>query len=651
MKMRSVRHLPRTVNLGKILHSRYYLPYIAALWCFLTPAGWAQTAASPPATTPPPPVSPGTPAEAIILPAQLPDPLEPFNRAMWSFNKGVLTYAVKPAAKGYRAVVAKPVRTGIGNIGKNIAYPVRLAGNLLEGNWRGVGDETTRCLCNTIFGLGGFFDVATRGGIPESHADIGEAFRKWGWQPHFFLMLPVFGPSDDPDATGLVGDALVNPMTYFYPYEYISPAIMANDISDSVDGAVRFSQTEPDPYSLLKYGWSFSHENRPIDWRHTGTNDEAALETLQAFFFNAKNPAFPNRGRTRSVLIPATGRKLEFTYWLQPHRAPIVYIVPGFGSHRLDANVLAFAELVYRHGCSAVTISSSFHPEFMEEASTSDMPSYPPLGVHDIHVALTAIDHRLEQDHPGRLGNRALLGYSMGGFQSLMLASQAVTNHEPLVHFARYVAIDPPVRLRYCVTNADNLYQSALAWPAAERTADIDNLAHKLVALVNHPPAPGTPLPLNATECRFLIGLSFRLTMRDLIWSSQFRHNQGILVQPLKESRRTAAYDEIMQYSFWDYLQKFLLPYNAARGIDLMDPQTMKLGTDLRSYSAGLEANHDIRVVANENDLFLAPPDLEWMRATVPSSQLTLFPHGGHLGNLAQPAVQQAILQALDGLE
>ena len=56
------------------------------------------------------------------------------------------------------------------------------------------------------------------------------------------------------------------------------------------------------------------------------------------------------RGKTRSVLIPATGRKLKFTYWLQPTNAPVVYIVPGLGSHRLAEPALALAELVYEQG-------------------------------------------------------------------------------------------------------------------------------------------------------------------------------------------------------------------------------------------------------------------------------------------------------------
>src|SRR5258707_14030436 len=63
----------------------------------------------------------------------------PFNRAMWGFNKGFMASVVRPASKVYRHVVIKPVRTGIGNMGKNLIYPDRLLNNMLQGNWAGMG--------------------------------------------------------------------------------------------------------------------------------------------------------------------------------------------------------------------------------------------------------------------------------------------------------------------------------------------------------------------------------------------------------------------------------------------------------------------------------------------------------------------------------
>ena len=108
-----------------------------------------------------------TEAETVVLPKSVPDPLEPFNRVMWAFNKGVMTDVIKPTSKVYRFVVVKPVRTGIGNFGRNLTYPGRLINNLLQEKWSGARDESWRFVCNTTVGVAGFWDVATKWKIPE----------------------------------------------------------------------------------------------------------------------------------------------------------------------------------------------------------------------------------------------------------------------------------------------------------------------------------------------------------------------------------------------------------------------------------------------------------------------------------------------------
>ncbi len=98
----------------------------------------------------------------VVLPKSVPDPLEPFNRVMWGFNKWLMTDVIKPTSKVYRFVVVKPIRTGIGNFGRNLTYPGRLINNLLQGKWRGARDESYRFVCNTTVGVAGFLDVANK---------------------------------------------------------------------------------------------------------------------------------------------------------------------------------------------------------------------------------------------------------------------------------------------------------------------------------------------------------------------------------------------------------------------------------------------------------------------------------------------------------
>jgi ABC-type transporter lipoprotein component MlaA/pimeloyl-ACP methyl ester carboxylesterase len=608
---------------------------------------------------------PATAAQIVVLPKSVPDPIEPVNRVMWAFNKELMTGVIKPTSRVYRSIVVKPVRTGFGNMGKNITYPDRLINNLLQGKWKGARDETYRFLCNSIIGVAGFWDVAAKWKIQKSDADFGQTFGRWGWKPGCFLMLPILGPSNERDTLGWAADTGANPLlylgslkfsetdplTYHGAYTYFTYAVAYNNISDSVVEDVRFSQAEMDPYSEVQYAWTFVRANRVADFQVKGKQDEASLETLESVFFTYKDPEFPERDKTRSVLIPATGRKLKFTYWLQPRNAPVVYIVPGLGAHRLAENSLALAELVYKNGFSAVCVSSPFNSEFMDHASTAAMPAFVPVDGHDLHVALTEIDRRLNAMYPGRLGSKALMGYSMGAFQSLYVASTEPTNQLPLIKFDRYVAVNTPVQLLHGVAKLDEFYRAPLSWPVAERTDDIENTFLKVAALSKNKLSPQTSLPFSAIESKFLIGLTFRYMLRDIIYSSQRRNNMGVLKQPVRNLRRDPVYQEILQYSYQDYFEKFAVPYYESRGMSSPAAATLKTAGDLRTYDAGLRANPKIRVIVNQNDFLLADEDLAWLRATFTPEQLTVFAEGGHLGNLFNPTVQKTILGALSGLK
>jgi len=598
-------------------------------------------------------------AEKVILPKSVPDPIEPFNRVMWGFNKAVMTGVIKPTSRVYRFVVVKPARTSIGNFGHNLTYPDRLINNLLQGKWQGARDETWRFICNTTVGIVGLFDPATKWNIPKSEADFGQTFGKWGWSPQFFIMLPIYGPSNDRDTVGLAADTAANPLlyispyhfdvnkplTYLGPYSYLEYAVMYNNLADSVDEYVRFSRAEADPYSEIQYAWTFARANQVADFQVKGKQDESSLETLESVFFTFKDPEFPNHGETRSVRIPATGKNLKFTYWLQPGSANVVYIVPGLGGHRLAQPSLALAELVFKNGFSAVVVSSPFNSEFMEHASTAALPAYLPVDGHDLHFALTEIDRRLHKLYPDRLGNRALMGYSMGALETLFIASTGATNS--LLHFDRYVAINTPVRMAQGIVKLDEFYRAPLDWPVAERSNDLENTFLKVAALSRSTLTPQTSLPFSAIESKFLIGLTFRLILRDVIYSSQQRHNQGILHHRIDNFRRDPVYQEILQYSYQDYFDKFAIPYYSSRDLGAATADALEKAGDLRTYVTGLHHNTDVRVIVNENDFLLTDDDLAWLHATFTPGQLTVFNKGGHLGNLFNPAVQKSILAAL----
>ena len=121
----------------------------------------------------------------------------------------------------------------------------------------------------------------------------------------------------------------------------------------------------------------------------------------------------------------------------------------------------------------------------------------------------------------------------------------------------------------YGISKLDEFYQAPMKWPETNRTDNIENTFLKVAALSQNTLTPQTSLPFSAIESKFLIGLTFRLILRDIIYTSQRRDNLGVLHHPIWNWRRNPVYQEILQYSYEDYFEKFAIPYYSGPGTGL----------------------------------------------------------------------------------
>src|SRR5246127_1509823 len=101
------------------------------------------------------------------------DPLEGFNRTVFKFNDTVDQYAVKPVAKGYVFITPQPVRDSVTNFFSNIGDVYIAANNLLQLKITDGVEDIMRIVINTVFGVGGLFDVATLAKLPKHDNDLG----------------------------------------------------------------------------------------------------------------------------------------------------------------------------------------------------------------------------------------------------------------------------------------------------------------------------------------------------------------------------------------------------------------------------------------------------------------------------------------------
>lgn len=142
------------------------------------------------------------------------DPYEEHNRRFHAFNRGLDQALVRPASKGYSALLPDEAEAVVGNLARNFSQPSVMVNGLLQGDLETVGISFSRFFVNTVFGFGGMVDVATAFEFEAPDADFGETLHVWGIREGAYLELPILGPATERDAFGRLVDVFTNPLSY-----------------------------------------------------------------------------------------------------------------------------------------------------------------------------------------------------------------------------------------------------------------------------------------------------------------------------------------------------------------------------------------------------------------------------------------------------
>jgi len=140
---------------------------------------------------------------AVAQPQTAKDPLEGWNRAVFGFNEGLDAAVLKPVATGYKAVVPELVRSGISNVFGNFGDGWSAINQLLQGKPVAAAQMTVRVATNTLFGIGGLFDVASDLGLERQQEDFGQTLGRWGLPAGAYMVWPLLGPSSLRDTAAM----------------------------------------------------------------------------------------------------------------------------------------------------------------------------------------------------------------------------------------------------------------------------------------------------------------------------------------------------------------------------------------------------------------------------------------------------------------
>lgn len=183
------------------------------------------------------------------------DPLEDVNRVIFEFNRTIDGLLLKPMAIIYNGVVPPWGRRRVTNMLNNLGEPINFANSLLQGEMDRATSSFMRFAVNSTVGVAGAFDVAGDLGMPRADEDFGQTLAVWGLPEGPFLMLPVFGPSNPRDATGLVIDYLMDPFTYILTSEEGLARSVTRGVdrrAENLDNLDTLEETSLDFYAALR---------------------------------------------------------------------------------------------------------------------------------------------------------------------------------------------------------------------------------------------------------------------------------------------------------------------------------------------------------------------------------------------------------------
>jgi len=181
------------------------------------------------------------------------DPNEQFNRGVLHLNQVVLD----PPATVIKSVPGV-IRDRFQDLDANLKEPRVFANDVLQGRLAAAGVTASRFVFNSLFGLGGLFDVATQGGVPQQTGDFGQTLFVWGVPAGSYTVTPYFGPSTQRDGFGGIVDTVGDPVGWVAGNFIGWPWTLGSTAVSATAHLAQWKQAESssvDFYSFLRSSW------------------------------------------------------------------------------------------------------------------------------------------------------------------------------------------------------------------------------------------------------------------------------------------------------------------------------------------------------------------------------------------------------------
>lgn len=335
------------------------------------------------------------------------------------------------------------------------------------------------------------------------------------------------------------------------------------------------------------------------------------------------------------------GNTLRYVWARQKEAAPMVFVLAGTGGSFFDPKVRFLMGALHQVGFHVVGLSSPTHTSFITSASESEMPGRPTADAEDLVAVMRQVRNDLEKKL--EITGFGLVGYSLGGTDAAFVAERDSRLKE--FDFFEVYLINPAVNLHSSAKKLDGLYREAL--PEGEQSINqlVSTSLKKAIHYVHQ--SGSTPLgseflyqaiadmhPTD-TDLEGVIATSFRLSSANMSFAADAMTRSGKIVDPSKKlkvgTEMEGYFNESLHWSFVRYLDELLIPYWLKK--TNLNREQLVDQASLASIRDFLKNTDTIDVVTNQDDIVLAPGDLEFLKRTF-GDRAIIHPHGGHCGNL-----------------
>jgi phospholipid-binding lipoprotein MlaA len=204
---------------------------------------------------------------------QINDPLYGINYAFFNLNDVLYVVIIRPAAKGYAAVIPVEFRTVIRNFFYNLRFPIRFVNCLLQFKGTKALHEAGGFLLNSTIGIAGLGDVASHWDLRPSPEDLGQTLGFWGLGHGFYIHYPILGPYSLRDSAQFIDTFFLDPVSWlaydkFGNYDWwvlvaIRGYAIFNELSFQIDDIDALKEAMLDPYVGIRDAW-VEHRNKLV---------------------------------------------------------------------------------------------------------------------------------------------------------------------------------------------------------------------------------------------------------------------------------------------------------------------------------------------------------------------------------------------------